>query len=370
MRISLKKKQSNYKIHLIVGARPNFIKLAPLCDILIKKKIKFKVIHTGQHHEISMSNIFFKDLNLPKPDINLDVNNKHHGEMTGEIMIKYEKYILKNIPNLVIVFGDVNSTLACAIVAKKLLIKVAHVESGLRSNDLRMPEEINRIIVDRISDILLSPSRDAIDNLLNEGIEKRKIKFVGNIMIDNIIKYRKVIEKNNILKNLDIEKRDYCLLTMHRPENVDDLDNFKKFIFNINKISKKILIVFPVHPRTNKILNSKKFKKEYLIHNIIMTKPLSYMESQKLIKNAKFVITDSGGIQEETSFYNVPCLTFRKNTERPITILQGSNKLVNIKNINKYSNKILKGKSINKNKIKFWDGKTAYRILREILKII
>jgi len=372
------------KIIHVVGARPNFMKVAPIMKEMSKYPHKFDqlLIHTGQHYDDEMSKYFFKDLELPKPDIYLGVGSGTHAEQTGKIMIKFEKVCFRERPDLVIVYGDVNSTISCALAAAKLLIPIAHIEAGLRSFDRTMPEEINRILTDQISDYLFTTCEDANDNLNKEGIPENKIFFVGNVMIDTLLKNKKRAENSNILKNLGLKNKintkKYAIVTLHRPSNVDDPKILKGILNALNILSNEIPIIFPAHPRTiKKIKNfklielinykenilSKKIKKP--IRNIQIIPPLSYFDFLCLMSNATIVLTDSGGIQEETTFLGIPCLTLRNNTERPITLKVGTNVLVRNdpqRIINKARNILNNGKS--KKKIpKYWDGKAAKRII-------
>lgn len=371
------------KIISVVGARPNFMKMAPLHFEISKhkKKLKHIIVHTGQHYNKQLSDIFFKQLQLPKPDINLEAGSKSHAEQTAEIMIKFEKVILKEIPDLVLVYGDVNSTLAASVVCAKIHqngkpVPVAHVESGLRSFDLTMPEEINRIVTDSLANYHFVPEEDGIINLKNEGIEKSQIFFVGNIMIDSLVKFLNQAKKSDIKKELCLSKKKYCLVTLHRPSNVDSKENFLKIldIFNnIQKIDPSLDIVFPVHPRTTKMFEKYKLQKNIeSVRNLIITEPIGYIDFLSLIEGSKFVITDSGGIQEETSFLKIPCLTLRENTERPITIkhgtnvLCGSNKELVFREVRKITNNKFKKPGF----LKYYDGKTAQRITKIILEKI
>ncbi len=362
-------------IHLIVGARPNFMKMAPLYRELSLNQDKYKplIIHTGQHYDEKMSQLFFNDLAMPKPSAYLNVGSGTQGKQTARIIERYEDLILAgDKPDLVIVAGDVNSTIACALVAKKLQIPVAHLEAGLRSYDERMPEEINRVLTDKISDILLTPSLDANENLVKEGISPEKIHFVGNIMIDSLIEHQKKAELSYIFNQLRIiQNEDYALVTLHRPSNVDEIDGLKMLLTSLAEIGKKIKIVFPMHPRTRKniqcfglstYLNSNK--------NLIGTEPLGYLDFLKLEMNAKFILTDSGGVQEESTYFGVPCLTLRENTERPITITEGTNQLVdlNVESIVNNSIEIIEGKIKRGTVLKYWDGKTAKRVVNVLDK--
>lgn len=351
------------KIVLVVGARPNFMKAAPLYRCLKKQKtIKVILLHTGQHYDYEMSQVFFKDLDLPKPDYFLNVQSGSHAEQTAKIMVKFEKVLLTEKPEMVLVFGDVNSTVACSIVAKKMHTPLAHVEAGLRSFDETMPEEINRRITDTISDLLFTPSKDANLNLLKEGISKKKIFLVGNIMIDSLmVALNKNLDKSNVFKKFGIEAKQYCLVTIHRPSNVDDKKKLSKIMLKFNEVSQKIPVIFPVHPRTHKHLQDWGITTS---ENVKLITPLGYRDFIFLEKNAKLVITDSGGIQEETTFLGVPCLTLRSNTERPITIWEGTNRLVTEQSLISVVDFILTRKNI-KGKIPlFWDGKTALRITK------
>jgi len=361
------------KIHLVVGARPNYMKMAPLYKEFSKYPDLFKVefIHTGQHYDESMSKLFFEDLHMPKPDVFLEVGSGSHGAQTARVMERYEKYLLETKPDLVFVAGDVNSTVACAIDAVKLHVPVAHVEAGLRSYDIRMPEEINRLLTDQIADYLLTPSPDADENLLKEGISKEKIHFVGNIMIDSLVKHKAVAEKSEILRQLGIDHHNindqYCLVTLHRPSNVDSEAGLTTILKAFERIGKNIKIIFPMHPRTRNNIN--KLGLDTLLDNIpnlIVTEPLGYLDFLKLEMNASLFITDTGGIQEETTFLQIPCLTLRENTERPITIIEGTNQLVKLAtdNIIEATTTIIDGKIKRGSIPKFWDGQTAERIVK------
>jgi len=357
-------------IHLIVGARPNFMKMAPLYKELSLYEDKYAplLIHTGQHYDEKMSQLFFNDLAMPKPSAYLNVGSGTQGKQTARIIERYEDLILTgDKPDLVIVAGDVNSTIACALVAKKLQIPVAHLEAGLRSYDEQMPEEINRVLTDRISDILLTPSLDANENLIKEGINPEKIHFVGNIMIDSLIRHQKKAELSDIFDKLTMSQDEsYALVTLHRPSNVDECDGLKMLLTSLIEIGKHIKIIFPMHPRTKK--NIQNFGLSNYVNsskNIIFTEPLGYFDFLKLEMNAKLILTDSGGVQEESTYFRVPRLTLRENTERPITISEGTNQLVdlNVTSIVNKSLEITEGK-VKQGKIpKHWDGKTAERVV-------
>ncbi len=362
------------KIHLIVGARPNFMKMAPLFKEFMKypKEFDVRLIHTGQHYDEKMSKVFFVDLELPEPNYYLGVGSGSHGYQTAKIMELYEKSLIEDQPDWVIVAGDVNSTIACALDAVKLHIPVAHVEAGLRSGDRSMPEEINRLATDAISDLLLTPSLDGNENLLKEGIPQEKIHFVGNIMIDSLVNHKKKAESSNIFtelnkqNNCQIKKNNYCLITLHRPSNVDNSEGLKIIIDALEEIARKMYVIFPIHPRTLKNISLFGFKEQIKgIKTLIFTDPIGYYDFMKLQINAKFVLTDSGGIQEESTYFGVPCLTLRENTERPITIWEGTNQLVTLstEDIIIKVNEIINGKlKIGKIPL-YWDGKTSERIV-------
>lgn len=359
------------KIVSIVGTRPNFIKIAPLVNEMNKhKEIKQILVHTGQHYDKPMSRTFFDDLGIPKPDVNLGVGSASDVAQTAKIMLKLERVLRREKPDLAIVVGDVNSTFAAAIAAKKCGVKVAHVEAGLRSFDTAMPEEINRILTDHASDFLFTTEESGNKNLKNEGIEGSKIFFVGNVMIDTLLDHREKSKKSKILNSLKIKKGDYCVLTLHRPSNVDDRDFLVYILDILDKIQQKIKIVFPVHPRTFK--NIKKFglnEKIKKLKNLVVIKPLGYVDFMCLMHNSKFVITDSGGIQEETTILGVPCITLRNNTERPVTVEQGTNVIVSTdKNeVIEAATKVINGAEINSKVPQLWDGNASKRIVTILL---
>ena len=356
------------KIFLVAGARPNFMKVAPLIKELIKKKIEFKLIHTGQHYDYEMSKIFFNGLGIPEPNIYLNVGSASHAVQTAKIMIEFEKVILNERPSLVVVVGDVNSTLACSLVAKKLNIKIAHVEAGLRSFDHRMPEEINRILTDQLSDFLFTTEYSAEFNLKREGIDPSKIFFVGNIMIDNLLINLDKAKNLNTMIKYDLKEKDFALMTIHRPSNVDNIASLNKIMEIINYIQERIMIFFPIHPRTSKRLKEFELEEKLIKSNLILSEPIGYLEFLNLMMNSKLILTDSGGIQEEASFLNVPILTIRENTERPITIEKGTNEIVgtNFEKIKKYFDEILANKYKAGQNIEKWNGKTTERIVNII----
>lgn len=347
-------------IHLICAARPNFMKIAPLYHALKNEKwCKSEIVHTGQHYDYQMSQAFFDDLGLPSPHHHLNVGSGTHAEQTAQTMIAYEKLCLENSPDLVVVVGDVNATLACTIAAKKLQLKVAHLEAGLRSFDLTMPEEINRIVTDSIGDYHWTPSEDANDNLLKEGVKPDQISFVGNVMIDTYCMMRNKIEQKETYRLFGLDKQNYAVLTLHRPVNVDSADTLKMIIEKIGKID--LPIVFPLHPRTKKNLE----QIDQLPKKLKIIDPQGYIDFMSLVSNAAYVISDSGGIQEETTYLGIPCFTLRDTTERPVTVTMGSNQLVNIDNLLDKIQHPKKG--INP---PLWDGKTAVRIKSIIENVI
>ncbi len=350
------------KIICAVGARPNFIKLAPLYAALKKdKRFDPVIVYTGQHYDRLMSQIFFNDFDLPKPRYFLNIGSGSHAEQTAGIMTKFEKALLKEKPELVIVVGDVNSTIACALCSAKIRIPVAHVEAGLRSFDMSMPEEVNRCLTDRVSDFLFVSEPAGIKNLLNEGMPRKKIFLVGNVMIDALIASRSKIEKSKILEKLRLRKEKYAVLTLHRPVNVDNPIALKRLLCAFLEIQNKIKIIFPVHPRTGKALGRLRTRN---CKNLMIIEPLGYFDFLSLVSRSKFVLTDSGGVQVEASFLRIPCLTLRDVTEHPVTIAQGTNTLCgnDRDKIIKVADNILKGKYKKRKAPRLWDGKASERI--------
>lgn len=352
------------KFLLVAGARPNFMKIAPLIRALNKLgKSKNILVHTGQHYDEKMSKVFFRDLNIPRPQIDLGIGGGTHAAQTGQIMIEFDKALEKFAPDLVIVVGDVNSTIACALTAKKRGIKIAHIEAGLRSFDMEMPEEINRILTDRISDFLFCTEPQAVINLKNEGIDDRKIFFTGNVMIDTLLAHKKSAEKSKILEIVGIKGDKYALATLHRPSNVDDKESLQKLLKILQGVDEMgLTVVFPVHPRTRKNIENLNLDTK----GITIIDPVGYLDFLKLMSNATVVMTDSGGIQEETTILGIPCLTLRKNTERPITVSEGTNEIVGNDSVKimKAVEKILKSARKKKPAPKFWDGKAGERIAK------
>lgn len=386
------------KIMHIVGARPNFMKVAPLMREMSRYPQKFDqlLVHTGQHYDDNMSKIFFENIELPNPNIHLGVGSGSHAQQTARIMQAFEPVLLEHKPDWIIVVGDVNSTIACALTAAKLGIRVAHVEAGLRSFDRTMPEEINRILTDHIADLLFTTESSANKNLNQEGIPKDKIHFVGNVMIDTLVQLLPKTEKRSILAKLGlIDKKmkiktinraqeeteiseeypnlasDFVLVTLHRPSNVDSPETLREILLALNDISKEVPIIFPAHPRTRKMIEAIKIKLEDSCFRVL--EPLGYLDFLALTRYASLVITDSGGIQEETTFLGIPCLTIRPNTERPVTIEIGTNQLVSSerKVLIDTAFSVLKNDhfSTKVNRPPLWDGKTAQRIIKKFLKI-
>ena len=359
-------------IHLIAAARPNFMKIAPLYHALKKEDwADVKIIHTGQHYDLNMSDAFFQDLGLPEPDLHLGVGSGTHAEQTGKVMMTYEKILLEKGPDMVIVVGDVNSTMAATLAAVKLGIKVAHLEAGLRSFDRTMPEEINRLVTDALADILWTPSPDADENLMQKGIPRDKIHRVGNIMIDSLEMFRGKIEEQAVYKEFGLKSGGFGLVTLHRPSNVDDREVLGHICRALQKIAEKIPLIFPVHPRTKKNLEEFGFmpllSADFGIYTV---EPLNYIRFMNLVFHCRFAITDSGGIQEETTYLGIPCLTMRPNTERPITIQQGSNRLCTYKNLESYAEEIVAERFRPAGAIEFWDGRTAGRVVESIRAVI
>ena len=360
------------KLILVAGARPNFIKIAPICDELKQKKgIDYYIFHTGQHYDENMSKTFFDQLGIPEPDKNINAGSNSHAVQTAEIMIGFEKVLNDYKPDIVIVVGDVNSTLACALVAAKQNIPVAHVEAGLRSYNWRMPEEINRVLTDRLSQFLFTTCEDANENLKREGINPEKIYFVGNVMIDTLLKFKRIPMEHDILQDLNLNSKNYALLTMHRPVNVDSIDNLFDIIDALYEVQKQVKVVYPVHPRARKkIIEFGLEKKFEEMDNFTMIDPLCYLDFLHLMDNARFVLTDSGGIQEETTILGIPCITLREETERPITVTEGTNVVVG-RDKNKILtevSKILNGKGKTGRIPTKWDGMTAQRIVDILIK--
>lgn len=362
------------KIITVASARPNFMKVAPILKEIKKwPNIEGKLLHTGQHYDYEMSKIFFDELEIPNPDFHLEVGSGSHAEQTAKVMTTFEKVLLKEKPDWVIVVGDVNPTMACTIVANKMGVKVAHVEAGLRSRDRAMPEEINRILTDSIADLLLTPSIDGNMNLVKEGVADEKIVFVGNIMIDTLYNMRQKSAESTVLSDLNLKEGTYGLVTLHRPSNVDQKETFLSFVEVMEDLCSKLPLVWPVHPRSRK--KAEEFdlwERLNQIENLHLLEPVGYLDNVNLMQHARLVLTDSGGIQEETTALGVACFTARENTERPITITEGTNILVGtdknviLKEINKFLQTGANTEDLPKPL--YWDGHTAERIIRAIVE--
>ncbi|MCA0151867.1 non-hydrolyzing UDP-N-acetylglucosamine 2-epimerase [Winogradskyella vincentii] len=362
----------SYKITIIAGARPNFVKIAPIIHELEQVKsegatINYRLVHTGQHYDKNMSGSFFNQLKIPQPHVNLNCYGGSHATQTASIMVEFEKELLSNPANLVLVVGDVTSTMACAIVAQKLHTKVAHIEAGIRSDDWSMPEEINRLITDSITNYFFTTSETANKNLINNGISKDYIFFVGNTMIDSLLKHRPHFFAPPIWNKLNLIADNYMVLTLHRPANVDEENRLKFTIDSILAHSNNIPIIFPVHPRTKKVLE----RLEISYPKLYCIDPLSYLEFNYLVENAKAVLTDSGGITEEASIQDIPCMTLRDNTERPETITLGTNVLVGMDpiKIKPHLARLFKGQWKRGQQIPKWDGKASKRIVDVFLEL-
>lgn len=350
------------KLTIVAGARPNFMKIAPLIREInnhAADDIEYSIVHTGQHYDAKLSKIFFEELEIPAPDINLAVGSGSQSEQTARIMIEFEKYILSNPTDVVIVVGDVNSTMACSIVAKKMQIRIAHIEAGIRSFDYSMPEEVNRVVTDALADYFFTTSDFANQNLKKSGVDSTKIHFVGNVMIDTLVWGLNRLRKPNSIEQSAIEPHQYFVLTLHRPSNVDDQKKLISILETIDQNVDKYKVIFPVHPRTKKMLSKVTWS------NLILCEPMGYLEFIYLVSNSKGVITDSGGVQEETTYLNIPCITLRKNTERPETVTEGTNELVgdDTTKLIDCLNRILNGDWKRGRTPLYWDGKTAKRIV-------
>ena len=359
-------------IVLVAGARPNFMKVAPILRAFYAKGLKPRWVHTGQHYDFRMSRVFFRDLGMPKPDAYLGAGSGSHAEQTAAVMIAFEKCLLRWKPSMVVVVGDVNSTLAAALVASKLQIPVAHVEAGLRSRDETMPEEKNRMATDGLTHLFLTSESAGAANLRKEGVAASQIKFCGNVMIDSLVHARPKIKRSTILKKLRIQKP-YGIVTLHRPSNVDHGEGLQKTVSRLNSIQKKIPLIFPVHPRTKASLErSGLLSALERSGRILMIEPQGYVDFMKLVGEASFVLTDSGGVQEETTFLGVPCLTLRANTERPVTVSLGTNELVWGSDSRLFGavNRAALGRW-KKGKIPpKWDGRAAERMTAKILQFL
>lgn len=360
------------KIISVAGARPNFMKIAPIMEAFKNESaIEPMLVHTGQHYDEKMSDLFFRQLGIPEPDINLGVGSASHAVQTADIMKAFEQVVLEHKPDAVLVVGDVNSTIACGMVAVKLGIKLIHVEAGLRSFDRTMPEEINRMLTDTISDMLFCTEQSGLDNLKNEGIPNERVFLVGNVMIDTLLKNKAQADKSTILDDLGVQTGQYAALTLHRPANVDDPAVFSRLLDAIEVIQKDMPIIFPIHPRTRNNLGKLGLKDRIeKLANLRLLDPIGYLDFLKLTSSARLVLTDSGGIQEETTILKIPCLTLRENTERPSTVEIGSNQILGTdprKILDAYQ-KVVTGQA-RKGKIPpLWDGHAAERIAKILVE--
>ena len=356
------------KIDLIAAARPNFMKVAPLFHALHEQLwCRLRLVHTGQHYDRNMSEAFFRDLKLPSPDLNLGVGSGSHAEQTANVMLAYERACVGDRPDLIVVVGDVNATLACTLVGAKLCIPVAHLEAGLRSRDRRMPEEINRLVTDAVADILWTPSPDADANLTAEGVPPEKITRVGNIMIDSYELMRERIDASGERSRLGLEQREYAVVTLHRPSNVDGPAPLNSLISQLTGIAARLPLVFPLHPRTRKNLEAfGLWPKLAEAPDLQVIEPLGYVDFMNLVCGARLIITDSGGVQEETTYLGIPCLTLRNTTERPITITEGTNRLVTAAELVPAVDEILAGHWPHGRKPQLWDGHAAARVAADI----
>lgn len=362
------------RVIIVAGARPNFMKIAPLVAAMKRRPAEFQplIVHTGQHYDSSMSDAFFRDLEMPEPDVYLGVGSASHAVQTAAVMQAFEPVVVKERPDWVVVVGDVNSTLACALVCAKLSVKVAHVEAGLRSRDRSMPEEINRLLTDQIADLLFTPAQDADQNLRAEGIPDERIRFVGNVMIDSLLRYLPLANKSTVREHLGLVDKDYAVLTLHRPSNVDELQTFKGIVDALEEIGSHLPIVFPVHPRTLKMIDELGLTGRIMNANgLRLNDPLGYLDFLHLLSGARLVLTDSGGIQEETTVLGIPCITLRENTERPITVEMGTNQVAGTDpaKIVAAARHALADLNERQRRVPpLWDGHTAERILNDLIE--
>jgi UDP-N-acetylglucosamine 2-epimerase (non-hydrolysing) len=362
---------SKPRILLVAAARPNFMKVAPVWRALdATQEFKLTLVHTGQHYDDNMSKVFFDDLRLPRPDVHMGVGSGTHGEQTARVMLAFEPVLKDADPDLVVVVGDVNSTMACTLVSVKLDVPTAHVEAGLRSFDRTMPEEINRMVTDILCELLFTTSPEARDNLLREGVDPRKIHFVGNVMIDSLRFYAEAAEKSTILETLGLEKRAYGLVTLHRPSNVDDAFQLVRLVRVLSDIGAECPLIFPVHPRTRHVMERAGI--EVRGDRMRLIDPIGYLDFMKLMQYSRMVLTDSGGIQEETTALGIPCLTIRDNTERPVTVTEGTNRLVGTDpaRIAAEAQDVLRHGVANAKVPELWDGNAAPRIAQVISRFI
>jgi UDP-N-acetylglucosamine 2-epimerase (non-hydrolysing) len=363
------------KVINVAGARPNFMKVAPLSAAMKRRRADFQslLVHTGQHYDPNMSEAFFRDLEIPEPDIYLGVGSASQAAQTAAIMQAFEPVVLQEKPDWVIVVGDVNSTLACALVSVKLGVKVAHVEAGLRSRDRTMPEEINRLLTDQIADLLFTPSSDADQNLLAEGIPPPRIRLVGNIMIDSLLGHLERAKLSSVCAELGVENKEYAVLTLHRPSNVDDPAALLHILDALEKITERLPIIFPAHPRTRKMIDQLGLtERAGEIKRLFVIDPIGYLDFLQLLNRSRLVLTDSGGIQEETTVLGIPCVTLRKNTERPITVELGTNAIAGndpVKIVTAAFHALDNPPDKSSRRVPpLWDGHTADRILNALVE--
>ncbi len=357
------------KLLFIAGARPNFMKVAPLIKAVRAQSdsLEYRLVHTGQHYDEKMSDVFFRELGIPAPDINLEVGSGSHAVQTASIMTKFEPVCEKEKPDWVVVVGDVNSTMACTLVCSKIGIKVAHVEAGLRSFDRTMPEEVNRLVTDALADLLLTPSPDADENLRREGVAEHKIKQVGNVMIDALVANLEQARASRLMPNLGLKSKDFVYVTLHRPSNVDKESNLAAIMNELRRLAARMPVVFPIHPRTRKMAGQ--FGIDLNGHpNMKVIEPIGYHDSLCLTESARLVLTDSGGLQEESTYFRTPCRTLRPNTERPVTVTHGSNKLTNLQSLSADIDEALSGGVKHDRVPPLWDGRAAERIIKNVVE--
>ena len=368
-------KPKNLKVVVIAGARPNFMKVAPImkaidehnsCCVNGCVRIEALLVHTGQHYDQAMSDVFFRELSIRKPNINLGVGSGSHAAQTAKIITAFEKVCEQERPDWLLVVGDVNSTMACTLVCSKMGIRVAHVEAGLRSHDLSMPEEVNRVVTDSLADLLLTHSEDGNENLKKEGISETKISFVGNVMIDALVANLEQARRSQLLSKLNLKKKTFVYVTLHRPSNVDHEASLRIIMRELKRIAEDWPVVFPIHPRTRKMCDRFSVALEDA-PGLHILDPIGYHDSLYLAEVARFILTDSGGLQEESTYFGTPCLTLRPNTERPITITVGSNKLTTLENLSADIAEILHRQDTSGRIPPLWDGKTAQRIIDSLL---
>lgn len=360
------------KTIVVAGARPNFMKIAPLMKRIAEQNsqgtgvgFEIRLVHTGQHYDPKMSDVFFKELGIPEPDFNLGVGSGSQAAQTASVMTSFEPVCLKEKPHWVIVVGDVNSTVACTLVCAKMGIRVAHVEAGLRSFDRTMPEEINRVVTDSLADLLLTPSEDANENLRREGVAGERIKLVGNIMIDSLIENLPRSRQAAVMNRVGLEPGKFAFVTLHRPSNVDAKESLVSIMAEVERLAARLPVVFPIHPRTRKMLSEFGIKTSEG-RGLQLIDPVGYHDSLSLTENARLLLTDSGGLQEEATYFRTPCLTLRPNTERPVTVTMGSNRLTNLQRLATDIDEFLDGPERRGQIPPLWDGGTARRTLDEI----